>query len=179
MIGGDLDYWGERFASLQLAELVGAGVTHIVDARVEASSEIFVADLAPEVHYLHHGVDDAGQQMPAEWFNVGVDFALDAISSGGVVLTHCHMGINRGPSLGYAVLLGLGWDPIEALDAVRTARPIAAIGYAEDALAWHHDRTGASATASRSDRRRLAGWRRANAIDLETIMRQIRDTEGA
>ncbi len=54
------------------------------------------------------------------------------------MLVHCHMGINRGPSMAYACLLVLGWDPIEAMTAIRTARPIAAIGYAEDALDWHH-----------------------------------------
>ncbi len=178
VVGGDLDYWNDSLGYLQLAELVEAGITHIVDARVEASSELFVAEFAPEVTYQHHGMDDAGQQVPGEWFDFGVDFALEAMADpDAVVLTHCHMGINRGPSLGYAVLLGLGWDPVAALDAIRSARPIAAIGYAEDALAWHHGRTGASVATRRHDRRRLAQWRRDNDIDVETIIRRLRDTE--
>ena len=69
-----------------------------------------------DVTYLHHGMDDAGQRVPAEWFDVAVGFALDALSEPGTkVLTHCHMGINRGPSLGFAVLLALGWDPVGAI----------------------------------------------------------------
>ena len=62
--------------------------------------------------------------MPDAWFDRGVAFALDALARPGTkVLSHCHMGINRGPSLAYAVLLALGTDPVEALDALRRARP--------------------------------------------------------
>jgi hypothetical protein len=177
-IGGDLDYWDHQHARNQLAELVDVGVTHIVDARVEASDQDLVAALAPQVGYLHHGMDDAGQRVPGRWFDVGVGFVLDALRDPeAVVLTHCHMGINRGPSLGYAVLLAQGWDLVEALDAIRGARPIAAIGYAEDAAAWHHRRTAASSEQRRRDLQQLAQWRRANNIDVETIIRQVRLTE--
>ena len=44
------------------------------------------------------------------------------------------MGINRGPSLGFAILLHWGWDPNEAITAIRDARPIANVWYAVDAL---------------------------------------------
>lgn len=144
-VGGDLDYFDRQIAYRQLAELVDAGITHIVDARFEASNEDFIAEFAPYVAYLHHGMDDAGQLVPRRWFDVGVGFVLDALANPeAVVMMHCHMGINRRPSLGYAALLALGWDSIEALDAIRSTRPIAAIGYAGDALAWHHDRIAAS-----------------------------------
>ena len=92
-----------------------------------------------DLEYLHLGIDDAGQRVPDEWFDEGVRFALEAVEAGGVVLAHCHMGINRGPSMGFAVLLALGWDAVEALDAIHAARPIAFLAYAEDALRWHHD----------------------------------------
>ncbi len=177
-VGGDLDYFDRQIAYRQLTELIDAGITHIVDARFEASDEDFVVEFAPHVAYLHHGMDDAGQLVPGEWFDVAVGFVLDALEDpDAVVLTHCHMGINRGPSLGYAVLLAVGWDPIDALDAIRSARPIAAIGYAEDGLAWHHDRTAASQHQRLADRERLAQWRIDNHIDVETIIRKIRDTE--
>ena len=88
------------------------------------------------------------------------------------------MGINRGPSLAYAVLLAQGWDPIDALDAIRTARPIAAMGYAEDALAWHHRRTGASDFTRAADRRRLRAWRAADTLDVAATIRGIRAAEG-
>ncbi len=88
------------------------------------------------------------------------------------------MGINRGPSLGFAVLLALGWDTVEALDTIRKARPSAAIGYAEDALRWHHNRVDASLSDRRADVQRLARWRVDNDLDVETIIRRIRETEG-
>jgi len=78
------------------------------------------------------------------------------------VLLHCHMGINRGPSAAYAVLLSLGWDPIAAIAVIRAKRPIAAVGYAEDALDWWHRRTDASPAHRRADVERLARWRLAN-----------------
>lgn len=123
-------------------------------------------------------MDDAGQPVPGEWFDVAVGFVLDALANPeAVVLMHCHMGINRGPSLGYAALLALGWDSIEALDAIRSVRPIAAVGYAGDALAWHHDRLSASKHQRLGDQGRLAQWRIDNHVDVETIIRKIRDTE--
>lgn len=174
LIGGDLDYRSRTTAEQQLRELHRAGVTHIIDVRVEWSDEDWVVELLPGLKYFHHGIDDAGQQVPGGWFQQGVDFALEALESGGKVLSHCHMGINRGPSLGFAILLARGWDAIEALDAIRKVRPIAYIAYAEDALRWHHDDSDALAR----DLDRLVEWRRANDLDLESVIRLQRQ-EGA
>ena len=174
LVGGDLDTRDEQLAASQLHELVEAGVTHLVDARVEWDDTQWVARLAPQVAYLHHGMDDAGQQVPAAWFDRGVDWALEAIEGGGTVLTHCHMGVNRGPSLGFAVLLAQGWDAVQALDAIRGARPIAWVAYADDALRWHHGRAGSKIGALDTDLRRVARWRSENELDLEAVIRQKR-----
>ncbi|MDF2967839.1 MAG: dual specificity protein phosphatase family protein [Nocardioidaceae bacterium] len=178
LVGGDLDYRDEK-AVAQLAELVSIGVTHIVDARIEASDEDFVAARVPAMAYLHHGVDDAGQRIPAAWFDVGVDFAVSALEDDpdAMVLSHCHMGINRGPSLGFAILLAQGWNPMDALNRIRTVRPIAFVAYAEDALHWHHGRTGGSSRQLAGDLRRLAEWREANELDIENVIRGIRRQE--
>lgn len=176
--GGDLPP-GEAAALAALNDLVEAGVTHIIDCRLEWSDEGFVAQHASGITYLHHGVDDAGQRMPDWWFDEGVAFALDTLSRPGTkVLTHCHMGINRGPSMAFAILLALGFDPIDALDALRDARSIAAVGYAEDALDWHHRRTGAGEFERASDRRRLRVWRAADTLDVALVIRGIRAAEG-
>ena len=177
LVGGDLDTRDAGLASRQLAELVEAGVTHVVDARIEWSDEHWVAEVAPGVAYLHHGMDDAGQQVPFEWFDVAVSWALEAIAQGGTVLTHCHMGINRGPSLGFAVLLAQGWEAIDALDAIRSARPIAWVAYAEDALRWHHHRQGSSEEGLDRDRRRVVQWREQNDLDLNAVIR-LRRSQG-
>ncbi len=173
-VGGDLAYDRDT-AGAQLAELVGCGLTHIIDVRLEWSDEEFVAGAAPQVGYFHHGVDDAGQCIPDGWFDAGVGYALDALAGpAAVVLVHCHMGINRGPSLGYAILLAQGWDPVAALDAVRAARPIAAVAYAEDALRWHHARTGTPAVERAQDRAGVAQWRSDNQLDTASIIRRLR-----
>ncbi len=174
LVGGDLDL-DDGLAADQLAELVAAGVTHVVDARVEADDSGWVADRAPGVSYLWHGMDDVGQRVPAQWFETGVTWVLEAMEDpDAVVLAHCHMGINRGPSLGFAVLLAQGVDPVEAIAAIREARPISATAYAEDALRWHHERTGASGAKRKADRAALKRWRRENPLDVVRIIAQRR-----
>lgn len=174
-VGGDLAY-DDATAVRQSVELVVAGgVTHVLDVRQEADDADWWADT--EVTYLWAGIDDAGQRVPAAWFDRIVGWATEAIDAGGVVLTHCHMGINRGPSAGFAVLLGLGWDPVDALTAIRAARPIAHIWYAEDALAWHLDRSGASPTQRRTTLARVARWREENPLDVVRVIRGIRSSE--
>ena len=176
-VGGDLAYDPET-AAAQAIDLVTHGVTHVLDVRHEADDEAFW-QLIPEVTYRWDGIDDAGQRLPLEWFDRIVGWATAAIAADGVVLTHCHMGINRGPSAGYAVLLGLGWDPVEALAAIRSARPIAHIWYAEDALAWHFDRTAASAPERRDTLARVSRWRDQNPLDVVRIIRGIRAQEAS
>jgi dual specificity phosphatase 3 len=177
LVGGDLDTNDVDLAASQLRELVEVGVTHVVDARIEWSDEQWVAERAPGISYLHHGMDDAGQRVPTAWFDVAVTWALEAIEQGGTVLTHCHMGINRGPSLGFAVLLGQGWDMVEALDAIRSARPIAWVAYAEDALRWHHSGRAFSRGGLDRDRRRLEQWRADNHLDMAAVIR-LRRSQG-
>lgn len=174
LVGGDLATHDDQLAARQLHELVEAGLTHVVDARIEWTDAEWFARLAPTIAYLHHGMDDAGQRVPGEWFDVGVGWALEAIEAGGTVLAHCHMGVNRGPSLGFAVLLAQGWEPFEALDAIRAARPIAWIAYAEDALRWHHERRSSSAGQLERDRQRLDRWRAENELDLAAVIRKRR-----
>lgn len=175
--GGDL-HWDEAVARADLDGLLEHGVTHILDLRQEWSDEAFVALHAPHVRYVHLGVDDAGQRMPDEWFEAGIALAGRVRDAGGLVLAHCHMGINRGPSMAFALLLADGWAPAEALERIRSVRPIAGIGYATDALDHHHRHTGASVERRAADRRAVAEWFQANHLDVATIIRGIRRAEG-
>jgi predicted protein tyrosine phosphatase len=177
-VGGDLDPYDEGLAARQLEELVELGVTHIVDVRQEWSDEDFVAAVAPDTAYLHLGIDDAGQSIPGSWFDAVTVWSVAVLRRPDAkVLLHCHMGINRGPSAGFAVLLALGWDPVEALEAIRTARPIANVAYATDAIDWHHDRIAASAEQRRLDHARLRRWRHDNRLDVGEIIRRNRSQE--
>ncbi|MCW2672985.1 MAG: dual specificity protein phosphatase [Frankiales bacterium] len=169
-VGGDL-HPKPLTAADQLNDIDNVGITHIVDCRIEWSDEDLFAENLPHIGYLHHGMDDAGQLVPYEWFDKAIDF-IDAAGPDAIVLTHCHMGINRGPSLGYAVLLHWGWDAIEAIAAIRAARPQANVWYAGDALRWHHKRQG---TDPSTDLRRLEQWRDDNPLDVVRLIRQARE----
>ena len=175
-VGGDLSSEDEGLSRLQLAEISELGITHVVDTRLEWSDEQAVAEHASHVHYLHHGMDDAGQQVPHEWFEQAVAWVEAAYEQDpdAIVLTHCHMGINRGPSLGFAVLLSQGWDPVEAIAAIRAARPQANVWYAADALDWHHARTGADGKTAAAQHAALAAWRDENALDVVRVIREQR-----
>jgi dual specificity phosphatase 3 len=177
--GGDLPQ-NQQDAVGVLQKWRSLGITHVVDNRFEWNDENLVAEHCPEIQYLHHGVDDAGQQMPDWWFGIGTEWVRGALQDPQAkVLVHCHMGINRGPSMAYACLLMLGHDPIEAMTMIRSARPIAAIGYAENALDWHHRTSGANPREQQADQQRLEAWRETNWIDVVRIIRQIRATEAA
>ena len=177
--GGDLPlHLGAARMLSDLREIERAGITHIVDNRGEWSDEGFVARYAPRVRYRHNGQDDAGQRMPDSWFEAGVGFALDALRvPGSAVLTHCHMGINRGPSMAYAILLAQGWGPVDALTAIRTARPIAAVGYAHDTLDWWHRVSGTTRDQVLADRAAVRQWFQANPLDVVRTIRRVRDEE--
>ncbi|MFM7063369.1 MAG: dual specificity protein phosphatase family protein, partial [Actinomycetes bacterium] len=106
-VGGDL-HDDEELAAAQLREWLELGVAHVVDCREERSDQDLVEQLAPWVRYTHVGVDDHGGHQRDEWFDDGVDAALSSLGEGHDVYVHCHMGINRGPSMACAVLLALG-----------------------------------------------------------------------
>lgn len=178
-VGGDLETRQPSIASVQLAELDSLEVTHIVDCRIEANDEDWVAVACPKMRYQWLGVDDAGQRMPDEWFARGTSFVRASLDAGGVVLAHCHMGINRGPSMGFAAMLGLGWDPVEALDRIRARRNIAHVAYAEDALDWWLRKQGCSAAERALGRQKIAQWRQQNRLDVVETIRKVRGRKGA
>jgi dual specificity phosphatase 3 len=138
-----------------------ARISHVLDTRIEWSDEDLVAQHAPDIVYGWIGADDAGLPQDDEWFDAGLKFAAETLrDSEAVLLVHCHMGINRGPTMAYRILLEQGVDPIEALDIIREARPIADIGYAADALDHYHRNHEIPQGTQIHDRDRLEAWMR-------------------
>jgi dual specificity phosphatase 3 len=139
--GGDLSYDPE-VARLQVAEMVEAGIVCVIDCRAEVGlggmgEDTTDRDIWEEVGitYVHAPTDDReGHHIPEEVFDKAVLEARHHLDADEKVLVHCHMGINRGPSVAYAVMLDLDWDPIKAFDLIREKREQAAIYYAVDAL---------------------------------------------
>ena len=174
-VGGDLDAYDVELAVQQALDLRAAGVTHVLDVREEAEDSALWS-LFPEVTYHWDGIDDAGQEVPDEWWERIVSWSLGALSRpGSRLLTHCHMGINRGPSAAYGVLLGLAWDPVAAIDAIRTARPEAHCWYAEDALRWRHNGVRASEERRAADLARLTNWRVEHPMDVVRVIAERRE----
>lgn len=171
-VGGDLDIQDVDLACQQALDILDAGVTHVLDVRQECDEPMW--EEFPEIHYRWAGIDDAGQRVPASWFDDITSWAVAAIEQGGVVLAHCHMGINRGPSAGYAILLTLGWDPVEAIAAIRKARAVANVWYAEDALRWYY---ADDEVALKREIGRVRRWRKANPLDVVRII-AIKRAEG-
>ena len=178
LVGGDLDGIDPDLARAQLADLINSGVTHILDTRLEWTDQEYLTRHAPQIDYLHLGVDDDGGTLPDHWFDQAVAWVDAAMGKPAArVLVHCHMGVNRSPSLAFGYLLHAGHGVREALDAIRAARKIAVIDYANDALAWHHRRTGAAPRRQQADQAQLAAWRQANHLDAEHVIREIRQDQ--
>lgn len=178
VLSGDLDT-NRPAAERQLGEWIAAGITHIIDVRDEWTDEAMVADIAPHLHYTHLGVDDAGQPMEDSWFDLGVAAAIEALRDpDSRVLVHCHMGVNRGPSMAFAILLALGFNSRRALEAIVEARPIAAVLYAGDALSWWHRREDTPSTLAHLDLQGLDYWAQHCRPDARWVINRIRRAEG-
>jgi len=176
VVTGDL-HQDPDLALEQLTEWVLAGVGGIVDCRVEWTEEDFVAVHYPDVAYVHVGVDDHGGTQPDSWFDQGVDGALAVLGQGDRVVVHCHMGINRGPSMAFALLLCLGWGVTDALNAIRGARPIVGLIYADDAISWFGRRAGWSLDQEADAQAELTAWLEGSAIDVAHVIRKVRDAD--
>ena len=178
VISGDLPGWGTQFGE-HLQRWVTAGVTHIIDVRDEWNDANAVRELAPAIVYHWLGTDDDGYGQPDAWFDAGVDAALDCMADPtAVAMIHCHMGVNRGPSMSFAVLLAMGWHPLAAIEAIRAARPIAAVLYAMDALDWWHRRSAVSAVVASEQCAALSEWIERNPVDVGWVISRIRRAEG-
>lgn len=171
-IGGALGPDPDR-AEVRLDELVGHGLAAILDCRDEADDSDFVVRRAPGVAYRRLGVLDDGRRPSDDWFERGTHFALDHLREGRPVLVHCAMGVNRGPSMGFAVMLRLGWGPVHALARIRERRPAAHAVYAPDALDWWFRRREASASERRGALAALNHWRIEHQMSDDHPLRQI------
>ena len=173
IVTGDLDE--DVLAAIrQLRDWVAAGVTHIVDVRVEANDAELVAEYAPDVAYIWAGTHDAGGDQPDDWFGAVLDRLGDAVHDPDVViLVHCHMGVNRGPSMALRIMLEQGWDPVDALVDLRDARPIANVEYAGAAVRHFHNAYDSPLEEMILDLRRVRDWREDNPLDLGWIISRI------
>ena len=176
-VSGDLDTSRPEAAKAQLQAWLDEGITDIIDLRGEWSDENFVARHAPEVNYHYLGTHDDGGWQEDEWFESGLSVIRTVQELGGKAVVHCHMGVNRAPSMAYRMLLDAGHGHIEGLELIRDARPIAGIIYAPAAISHHLRENDVEETASVVTKREVRNWLNDNPVDLYWVIFRIRQSE--
>ena len=176
---GDLDTQDPQAAVNQLANWINIGITDVVDLRGEWSDKKFVAQYAPDMSYWWLGTHDNGGNQTLEWFDSGVDVINKSVSDGGQVLVHCHMGINRAPSMAFAAMLANGFEVVDALTRIRAARPIANIAYAQDAIIWNGIRNNTTEDLISQQLQEAQFWLNAHPTEVAWVISRIRTAEVA
>jgi dual specificity phosphatase 3 len=131
--GGDLSNV-DRVAKDQLSDMETRGITAIIDTRLESDDGEFISEVS-NIKPFWMGVDDHGGGHDETWWGAGILKARELLDNGENLLIHCHMGINRGPSLAGLVLVDyFGMNPIEAWNLIRAKRPFAWAIYMPDGV---------------------------------------------
>ncbi len=114
-VGGGI--WVES----KMAEVVEAGVTHIIDMQIEFDDTPLAEKHAVQV--LWNPVDDDFQPKPPEVFRAGVDFARKALEDPEAkVFIHCAAGVHRAPMMALAVMRAMGWSLEDAKSVILEKR---------------------------------------------------------
>lgn len=99
-----------------------AGVTHIIDMQIEFDDTTLAKPHGIDV--LWNPVDDDFQPKPAQVFQRGVEFAIEALDQPEAkVYIHCAAGVHRAPMMTLALLCALGLTLNDALRLIETRRP--------------------------------------------------------
>ena len=117
-------------------EIAAAGITHVLDANTDDEGPLFPAAYGIALKAVPTP-DDGGHKGVA-WFGPAIDFAIGALSHPGFrVLAHCAAGVNRGPSLAFAILRAQGWSRVDAIMLIHSKRmqTVGGIAYRDDAEA--------------------------------------------
>ena len=115
-----------------VAELLEREITHVVDCRSEFDDSSLFAEHGAVLLWI--GVMDDGLPKPVSWFQEGIEFSLPVLAQPAKrVYFHCAAGVNRGPSMCYAVLRAWGLRPSQAENLIRMARPQVGLAYKGDA----------------------------------------------
>lgn len=172
-VSGDLSSDPDK-AREQLQKWEDAGITDVFDMRGEADDSDFIHSHSSTITSHWFGVDDNGGTRDDSWFDEFTTRSEEILGdSSRRILVHCHMGVNRGPSALYAILLHLGWDHLDALRHIRDARPIAGIIYAADAAAWKARRNGWDTDKVATHADDVHSWLLRNPLDIAYVIRRI------
>jgi len=114
-VGGGI--WVEE----KMAEVVRAGVTHVIDMQIEFDDTSLGERAGIEV--LWNPVDDDFQPKGHDVFERGVNFALQALEDPqSKIFVHCAAGVHRAPMMALAVLCATGYPMEQAKHLIQTKR---------------------------------------------------------
>jgi protein-tyrosine phosphatase len=114
---------GGIWTTQNMAEVARVGVTHILDMQIEFDDTPLAETYGIAV--LWNPTDDDFQAKPAEMFERGVEFALEALDrEGSKLFVHCAAGVHRAPMMTLAIFGALGWDLDEAMTLIEGRRPV-------------------------------------------------------
>jgi hypothetical protein len=173
-VSGDLP--SNRVKALEQLRLwEEAGITDVFDMREEANDTEFIHKNSTIISHWQ-GVDDDGRKKDDAWFKSMCEKAriiLNDTTRPRRILVHCHMGVNRGPSALFAIMLAMGWESLDALRAIRDARPIAGIIYAPDAISWWAREQNHDSDVVVEMVNEVEAWLDRNPLDLYYVIRSI------
>jgi hypothetical protein len=119
-------------------KLLSSGITPVLDCRLgykEGGNEsMYEEAIHSDLDYFHNGTLDDGEAKAAQWFEKGIDYAHDVLGKTNTKLyVHCQSGVERAPSMVYAILQTFGYSSEESEMLIRKARPYVLLGYQKDA----------------------------------------------
>jgi hypothetical protein len=104
---------GEILSKADVDQIVGAGITHVIDMRAEFDDDT-LNDNRITILWLPQ-VDDGTMRPPGQ-YRKGIQFAFPALSLANTrVFLHCSAGLNRGPTMCYALLRAFGFSQADAI----------------------------------------------------------------
>ena len=122
-VTGRIAVGGGIWTAENMAQVAGAGVTHIIDMQIEFDDTPLAAPHGITV--LWNPIDDDFQPKSPEVFQRGVDFALEALDEEGTKLfVHCAAGVHRAPMMTLAILCSLNWELADGLQLIESRRPV-------------------------------------------------------
>jgi len=106
-----------------MIEVAAEGVTHIIDMQIEFDDTRLAEPYG--VRVLWNPTEDDFRTKPAELFQRGVDFALEALEDPEAkVFIHCAAGVHRALMMALAVLRAQGWSLLDAVREIEEKRDV-------------------------------------------------------
>lgn len=156
-VSGALEFDPDR-AAAQLQTWIDAGITHYLAVHVEFGFAEFIRENS-DIEVIHLGVDDHLGRQDLSWFDRIAEAASTVFAHPDhKLVATCYLGVNRGPSAAMAILCAQGWTPLQAMRAIRKARPIANLAYARDVARWNALRNGGTQIDARAAEAEVIAW---------------------